>query len=155
MCRANVRWNCNEVSDKGAPSTTGMTASGTTPVAAGAGFLYEGEFELTWASSLRAYAREAPNMLLYWAFMEEMVRRGVRVFNFGRCTPGSGTHHFKRQWGGFDVPLPWLQWSLRAGSAESTPASERPVFRLAAALWRHVPLPITRSVGPLLARALP
>ena len=133
----------------------GAVYDGARPLAAGGGFLWNGEFEITWAAALREYKRTAANMLLYWSFMEEMIRRGVGVFNFGRCTAGSGTHRFKRQWGGFDVPLPWLQWSLRAGSATATPASERAVFRLAAAVWRHVPLPITRSVGPLLARALP
>ena len=133
----------------------GAVYDGTRPVAAGCGFVWNDEFEITWAASLREYNRTAANMLLYWSLMEEMIRRGVRVFNFGRCTAGSGTHRFKRQWGGFDVPLPWLQWSARAGSAAAAPVSERPVFRLAAAVWRHVPLPITRSVGPLLARQLP
>ncbi|CAN5666243.1 hypothetical protein BH23GEM11_BH23GEM11_16870 [soil metagenome] len=38
--------------------------SGDTPVAGGCGFRFRDEFELTWASSLRAFSREAPNMLL-------------------------------------------------------------------------------------------
>ena len=46
------------------------------------------EFEMTWASSLDAYKRIAPNMLLYWSFMERAIEAGVRTFNFGRCTPG-------------------------------------------------------------------
>ncbi|MEJ2541649.1 MAG: GNAT family N-acetyltransferase, partial [Gemmatimonadota bacterium] len=73
---------------------------GGTPVAGGLGLLFNGEFELTWASSLREYNREAPNMLLYWSLMEEVIRRGGTAFNFGRCTPGAGTHRFKSQWGG-------------------------------------------------------
>ncbi|HET9708235.1 MAG TPA: hypothetical protein VFP39_08020, partial [Gemmatimonadales bacterium] len=66
-----------------------------------------------------------------------------------------GTHRFKRQWGGLDVPLPWLQWSARAESPAATPAPERPIFRLAAAVWKRLPLPVTLSVGPMLARHLP
>src|SRR5690606_25614950 len=69
------------------------------PVAAGCGFIWRETFEMTWASSLREHNRMAPNMLLYWAFMEEAIRRGVRTFDFGRCSPGSGTHRFKLQWG--------------------------------------------------------
>src|SRR5256886_3734466 len=80
------------------------------PVAAGCGFVWHGEFEMTWASSLREPSRSAPNMLLYWAVMGQMIARGVRGLDFGRCTAGSGTHRFKRQWGGVDVALPWLQW---------------------------------------------
>lgn len=123
------------------------------PVASGCGFIWRDEFEITWASSLREYKREAPNMLLYWSLMKCMIGRGIRVFNFGRCTPGGGTHRFKRQWGGADVTLPWVQWSARAGAA--LPSPDRRRFRAAAAVWRRLPLAFTRRVGPRLARGLP
>ena len=123
------------------------------PVAAGCGFVWRDEFEMTWASSLREYSRSAPNMLLYWSFIEQMIARGVRVFDFGRCTPGSGTHRFKQQWGGADVALPWLQWSPR--NVAATPSPERPTYRLAAAVWRRLPLGVTNRIGPFLARRLP
>ena len=92
-------------------------------------------------------------MLLYWSFLEHVIGRGVRVFDFGRCTPGGGTHRFKQQWGAADVPLPWLQWSSRAVAA--TPSPDRPAFRVASAVWRHLPLAVTNRIGPLLARQLP
>lgn len=122
-------------------------------VAAGAGFLWQSEYEMTWASSLREYNRLSPNMLLYWGFMEEMVRRGATTFNFGRCTPGGGTHRFKLQWGGEDVPLPWLQWS--PGEVDSTPSPDRPAYRLAVSAWQRLPLPVANRVGPFLARRIP
>jgi FemAB-related protein (PEP-CTERM system-associated) len=123
------------------------------PVAGGCGFVWGGEFEMTWASSLREYNSRAPNMLLYWSFMEEMIRAGVRCFNFGRCTPGEGTHRFKRQWGSRDLPLPWAQWSPRGLAA--TPSPDRPIFQLATAVWRRIPLELANRVGPVLARRIP
>jgi hypothetical protein len=108
---------------------------------------------MTWASALRAYSRLAPNMLLYWSFMQEMITRGVRTFDFGRCTPGAGTHQFKRQWGGADVPLPWRQWSPRQVTAPPSP--DRPLYRLASAVWRRLPLALTNQLGPVIARQLP
>lgn len=123
------------------------------PVAAGVGFLWGDEFEMTWASSLREHNRLAPNMLLYWSFIETMISRGIRFFNFGRCTPNEGTHRFKRQWGGRDVPLPWAQWT--AGDVTATPSPDRPLFRAATAVWRRLPLLVTNRVGPILARRLP
>ena len=104
------------------------------PVAAGCGFLWNGECEITWAGSLREFNRLAPNMLLYWAFMEEAIVRGARMFNFGRCTPGSGTHRFKRQWGGEDYSLPWAQWS--PGPVTSTPTPTGRKYRAATAVWK-------------------
>jgi len=131
----------------------GAVYRGGQPVAAGCGFVWRDEFEMTWASSLREYSRLAPNMLLYWSFMEHVMGRDVRVFDFGRCTPGGGTHRFKQQWGAADVPLPWLQWSAR--NVAATPSPDRPAFRVASAVWRRLPLAVTNRIGPLLARQLP
>jgi FemAB-related protein (PEP-CTERM system-associated) len=131
----------------------GCVYHGSVPVAAGCGFVWRGEFEMTWASSIRAYNTMAPNMLLYWSFMQSMIERGIGVFNFGRCTPGGGTHRFKSQWGGKDETLPWGQWSP-SGVAE-TPNPDRPVFQLATRIWSRLPLAVANRVGPILARRLP
>jgi len=131
----------------------GVVYRGGQPIAAGHGWVWRDEFEMKAAGSLREYSRIAPSMLLYWAFLEHTIARGVRVFDFGRCTPGSGNHRFKLQWGGADVPLPWLQWSPR--SVATTPSPDRPAFKVASAVWRHLPLVVTNRIGPLLARQLP
>ncbi len=122
-------------------------------VAGGCGFVFGSELELTWASSLRELNRLAPNMLLYWSLMEEAIRRGLSVFNFGRCTPGGGTHRFKLQWGGRDQPLPWSQWS--PSGVVSTPSPEGPKFRAAVAVWQRLPLALTNRLGPWLSRSIP
>lgn len=122
-------------------------------VAAGCGFLWRGEFEITWASSLREFNALSPNMLLYWGFMEHVIGRGARLFNFGRCTPGGSTHRFKLQWGGTEVPLPWQQWAAR--EVHALPAADRPRFRLATQVWQRMPLPLANAIGPALARNLP
>lgn len=122
-------------------------------LAAGCGFLWDGEFEITWAGALREHSRIAPNMLLYWALMEESVRREAATFNFGRCTPGSGTHRFKKQWGTEDRPLAWAQWS--PGGVSSTPSPDSAKYRLATRVWQKLPIGLTNAVGPVLARSLP
>jgi FemAB-related protein (PEP-CTERM system-associated) len=121
------------------------------PVAAGCGFHLGEEFEMTWASSLRAFNRQAPNMLLYWAFMQRCIERGRTRFNFGRCTPGAGTHRFKLQWGGEDHPLAWRSWP----PASSAPDAGSGPMRLATSAWRHLPLSVTNRLGPRLARRIP
>lgn len=123
------------------------------PVAAGCGFAYNGEFEITWAGSLREFNAQSPNMLLYWSLMARMIDRGMRVFNFGRCTPNGPTHRFKRQWNPVEITLPWLQSSSRGVAAPPSP--DRPLFRAATAAWRRLPLPVTNTLGPFIARNLP
>ena len=126
---------------------------GSRPVAAGCGFHFGGEFELTWASSLREFNRIAPNMLLYWRLMEGAIERGAGTFNFGRCTPGGGTHRFKLQWGGTDEPLPWAGWS--AGAADATPNPDQGKYQLATRIWSRLPVGLTNRLGPPLARRIP
>lgn len=123
------------------------------PVACGAGFRWNDEFEMTWASSLREYNRIAPNMLLYWSFMERAMEAGLRTFNFGRCSPDSGTHRFKRQWGSRDEQLHWYQYS-RTGSA-STPSPDQGAWSWGPRLWKRLPLPIADALGGRIVRYIP
>jgi len=128
------------------------TATGL-PVAASCCMTWRDEMEVTWASSLREFNQLSPNMLLYATMMELAVTGGVRVFNFGRSSPGATTHRFKQQWGGDDVQLPWAFWSKRTDFG--TPSGDSPAFRLAVAAWRRLPVAIANRLGPTLARQLP
>jgi serine/alanine adding enzyme len=123
------------------------------PLAAGCGFLWAGEFEMTWAGALRRDRHLAANMWLYWSFMYEMIRRGARQFNFGRCTPGAGTHRFKQQWGGRNLALPWCEYA--PGTRATTPSPDDPAFSWGPRLWRWLPLLVAHRVGPRLVRFLP
>lgn len=126
---------------------------GETPVAGGVGFRWGSEFEMTWASALTRYQRSAPNMLLYWHCMTEAIEAGCRIFNFGRCTPGGGTHRFKRQWGGRDVQLWWYQDSPHGVAA--TPTPNRGALALGPKLWRYLPVSVATMLGPRIVRGIP
>ena len=131
----------------------GCIYHGNTPVAAGAGFRWGDELEITWASSLIAFKQVAPNMLLYWEFMRRALAEGIRRFNFGRCTPGSGTHKFKRQWGGEDEPLHWYR--VAADSEVRTPSPTAGAYAWGTRLWRRLPLSVTSTLGPRIVRWIP
>ena len=108
---------------------------------------------MTWASALAKYSRVAPNMLLYWSFIERAAREGLRTFNFGRCSPGGSTHRFKRQWGGRDEPLHWYQWSPDA--AAKTPSPDDGAYAWGPKLWKWLPLPVASWLGPRIVRYIP
>lgn len=126
---------------------------GGVPIAGGAGFRWRDEFEITWASSLREYNKLAPNMLLYWAFIERAAQDGARVFNFGRCTPGGGTHRFKQQWGTRDEPL-WWYWQARHEKA-ATPSPDDERYAWGPRLWRRLPVGVATALGPRIVRGIP
>jgi len=123
------------------------------PVAAGCGFRFGDEFEMTWASSLREYNRQAPNMLLYWAFIERAIAEGVQRFNFGRCTRGEGTHRFKMQWGGREQELWW--YGLASSSGVATPSPHDARFSWGPTIWRRLPASLATRIGPSIVRYIP
>jgi FemAB-related protein (PEP-CTERM system-associated) len=126
---------------------------GARPIAAGAGFRWGREFEMTWASALTEHQRIAPNMLLYWSFLERATQEGLALFNFGRCTPGGGTHRFKRQWGSRDETLWWYQQSEQVEAA--TPSPDDSAFSWGPRLWKHLPLRVANALGPAIVRGIP
>ena len=133
----------------------GCAYLGGQPIACGAGFHWENEFEMTWASSLRSHARIAPNMLLYWTFMERAMERGVRLFNFGRCTPDGGTHRFKKQWGSRDEQLWWYGDGAGTTGAVTTPSPNSGAYAWGPRLWKHLPTSVATAIGPSIVRYIP
>lgn len=123
------------------------------PIACGAGFRWEGEFEITWASALRAHNNVSPNMAVYWALIERAATEGLHRFNFGRCTADSATHRFKKQWGALDEPLHWYRGPSSRGNG--TPNASSPKFALATRAWQRLPLGVATMLGPRIVRFIP
>lgn len=122
-------------------------------VAAGILLSYNGVTEIPWASSLREFNRDAPNMLLYWAAIQYACKRGDRVFDFGRSTVDSGTYRFKAQWGAEPLLLHWQYLALAKDVPDINPKNGR--FSFLSNVWSRLPLGIANVVGPWVTRGLP
>jgi serine/alanine adding enzyme len=124
------------------------------PVASGFVIGFRDMLEIPWGSSLRSMNRFSPNMLMYWTLLKYACETGYRVFDFGRSSPDSGTYRFKESWGAKPVPLYWHYW-LPAGLElpELNPAN--PKYRFAINVWKHLPVGLTRLIGPTIVRNLP
>ena len=109
---------------------------------------------MTWASALVEFNRVSANTGLYWAFMERASADGCTCFNFGRCTPDSATHRFKRQWGGRDVPLYWYERAVGGGAAH-TPSPDDGAYSWGPRLWRRLPVWVASALGPRIVRGIP
>ncbi len=122
-------------------------------VSGGCGFVWRDEMEITWSSSLRLSSGIRPGYLLHWAFLERAANEGLRLGNFGRSTPGSGTHEYKQQWGTRDEQL-WWYYRSRSGAA-STPSPDDGKFSWGPRLWQKLPVSVATKLGPLLVRSIP
>lgn len=108
-----------------------------------------------WASSLREYSKESPNMLLYWSMLSYAADQSYSHFDFGRSTPGEGTYRFKTQWGAQPQPMHWYTLWLdrtRATNSVKENASESKKGALAINLWQRLPVPLSRVIGPLIRK---
>lgn len=132
----------------------GVAYLGEEPVAAGFAIENGTEVEISWASALRRHQKLSPNMTLYGAFIKRTCERGFSAFNFGRCTEGSGTHKFKKQWGARDESLPWYMLHSTTG-ASAPPTPDQGAFGLAVKVWQRLPLAVTMPLGAQLIGGIP
>ena len=124
------------------------------PVASGFLAGWKDKLEIPWASSLRQFNRMSPNMLLYWSSMAFACEQGYAIFDFGRSTVGESTFRFKEQWGALPVPLYWHFWMPRNKPVPDL-TTKNPKYRIAISLWKRLPLPVTRFLGPRIVKNIP
>lgn len=115
---------------------------------------FRDSIEAGWSASLYEYLPLKPNMFLYWSAFCLAGQKGYKVFDFGRSSVGSGTHRFKMQWGSQEVPLHWVYW-LPEGTSMPELNPQNPRYRVAIAVWKRLPLSLTTTLGPPVARCLP
>lgn len=122
----------------------------------GAGILlwFRDTLEMPWASSISDYRSLCPNNMLYWGAIRFAVERGFRKFDFGRSTPHEGTYNFKKQWGALPVQLHW-QYLMDKGSKMPELNPSNPKYQTAIRIWQHLPVPVTKVLGPMIVRNIP
>lgn len=123
-------------------------------IAAGLGLWFQGTLEMPWASSVRDYRALCPNQLLYWGALRFAIERGFRQFDFGRSTPEEGTYNFKRYWGALPLALHW-QYLLGEQSSIPDLSPGNPKYRMAIRAWQHLPVSVTKVLGPRIVRNIP
>ncbi|HEV2962205.1 MAG TPA: FemAB family XrtA/PEP-CTERM system-associated protein [Candidatus Angelobacter sp.] len=96
----------------------------------------------------------AANNFMYWELLESARQRGIRNFDFGRSKRGTGAYDFKSQWGMRERPLPYQFYLVkRKDLPDFSPANPR--FNRAIELWKRIPFPVTKALGPALVKLFP
>ena len=127
---------------------------GKEPVATTLNGCFGTRFEGMWAAVSPAHSHLQANYVLYWEMIQHVSKLGFRQFHLGRSTAGSGAARFKARWNAEPEQLFWNYHLVRKGGLpELNP--DNPKFELAMKTWRRLPLPVTRIVGPRVARLLP
>ncbi len=113
--------------------------------AIGAAFLleYRGFYEACWFSTLGKYNKLYTSYGLYWQMIHHATEQKAVIFSFGRSTAGSGVHTYKQQWGGQDLQLYWNYSHPQAKNIRN--------FTFLTKLWKLLPYPLARIIGPFIS----
>jgi hypothetical protein len=97
----------------------------------------------------------APNNFMYYDLMRWGGKNGYRVFDFGRSKKsGSGSYDFKAHWGMLERELPYEILLVKRKELPNF-SPNNPRFNLAIRIWQHLPLAVTRRLGPYFVRLVP
>lgn len=116
------------------------------PAAGAMVFKHGGMLSNPWASSLRRFRPDCPNMLLYWTMLSHGIASRCSRFDFGRSSPGASTCRFKMQWGARPEPLYWHVFSKKPHTWQ--PDNEALVDEG----WKKMDLEASRRQGPAIRR---
>ncbi|MGE5207044.1 MAG: FemAB family XrtA/PEP-CTERM system-associated protein [Chlamydiota bacterium] len=123
-------------------------------VAAVLSFRFRDQILPYYGGSLWEARRLAANNFMYWDLMKRSLESGLRYFDFGRSKVGTGSYAFKTQWGMTEQALPYEFYLVRRKHMPNfSPANPR--FHLAGSLWKRLPFPLTKMLGPALVRLFP
>lgn len=102
-----------------------------------------------------AYNAAAPNNFMYFDLMRWGGANGFSLFDFGRSKKAaSGSYDFKAHWGMLERELPYeVLLVKRKELPHYSPAN--PKFGAFIRAWQHVPLAVTRAIGPMLVKWVP
>jgi FemAB-related protein (PEP-CTERM system-associated) len=123
------------------------------PVAAAMSFYFRDEVHPYYAGGVWQARKLKANDFLFWSVMQRAVERGARLFDFGRSKQNTGSYDFKKHWGFEPKPLPYAYYLVRAKTVPNiSPTNSK--YSMFIAAWKRLPLPVSRVLGPWLARDL-
>ena len=128
--------------------------AGDEPAAAAFDGVHGDTVEGMWLGTRARYRDQLVGYVLYWELIKSACEKGLARFHLGRSTAHSGAETFKRKWNATSAPLYW-HYLLRATGDIPHLNVANPKYRLAIRAWQHLPVAVTRVIGPAIARAIP
>ncbi len=123
------------------------------PVAGVMNFYFRDQVLPYYGGGTAAARRLKANDFMYWEVMRRAVEKGIKIFDFGRSKKETGSYRFKTHWGFEPQPLHYQYELIRARELpDINPLN--PKYQLFIKAWQRLPLPVSKLIGPWLARNL-
>jgi FemAB-related protein (PEP-CTERM system-associated) len=127
---------------------------GKTAIAGVLCFYFRDQVIPYYGGSIAESHKDSPNNFMYWSLMEQSCREGYGSFDFGRSKKGTGAFQFKSAW---SMEVTELPYRYHLGKAKEIPhlSPLDQKFQLPIAIWKRMPLALTKIIGPQLVRRIP
>lgn len=96
-----------------------------------------------WGASLNHYLEYSPNNFIYWNALQWASEKNYSYFDFGRSQVDSGTYYFKQKWRGSEISLTYSHFC-----ENKTEMKDIANYKSYSKIWKKIPLPLTRALGP-------
>lgn len=130
-----------------------IVKNGNQAVAGVMSFYFRNEVLPYYGGGTSAARAVSANDFLYWQVMCQAATRGVQIFDYGRSKVDTGPYRFKKHWGFEPQPLYYEYGLVRADEMPNL-SPTNPKYRLFINLWKKMPLPLSRLIGPIVSRNL-
>lgn len=127
---------------------------GSETVAAVLAFFFRDQVLPYYGGALKSSFQYAANDFMYWHLLCYAATHGARIFDFGRSKKETGPFEFKRHWGFEPVLLPY-QYDLVTATTMPDFSPKNSSFGLPIMIWKQLPLPVTRWLGPKIIHLFP
>ena len=127
---------------------------GTHAIAGVMTFYFRDEVIPYYSGALPEHFTDSPNNFMYWSLLAQSCAEGFRSFDFGRSKRGTGSWKFKSSWSMTMTDLPYRYHLVRAREAPHMSPVDA-MFKGPVAVWKKLPFPLTKVIGPRLIRWIP
>ena len=116
--------------------------------------IHNGTVEGMWLGMRSEYRKQLVGYVLYWDLIKHACEIGCTSFHLGRSTKDSGAEQFKKKWNAETLQLYW-QYVLRTRTEIPSLNPTNPKYQFAIRAWQKLPVPVTKVLGPFIAKSIP
>ncbi len=148
-------WFKNILMSDGINATLAVVYINNKPISTGFLVGFKNMLEIPWASTLKEANGLNANMWMYRKILDFAIEQKFDFFDFGRSTQDAGTYKFKKQWG--SLPYPHYWYKILPEGSDSAPElnPDNPKFALMIAVWKRMPVWMSKIIGPPIIRNIP
>lgn len=105
------------------------------------------------SSTIGEYRKYYPTDFGIWTAIKYACENGYRYFDFARSIKGSSNQEFKRRWSAETKQLYYQYYLNTSNTPDYDPSNQK--YQKFIRMWKKVPVPVAKVLGPKIRRYIP